>query len=650
MRNALIFSLLFFSLCNQTVANKALPFSAMFFLGDSLADSGNNQGLDSEGNHIQLKNADGIYENVQTAPIANKLANGIPLQDVNGHVWTTYLAQFFGYADSIRNENYLIHLLPSYPASENRSLIQITDQEKFDFNANPTARNYAYSAAVSPAILLEILTMALDQGLLNEQELKQILAQGTAELIQATILHAPKKLDSEGLYFYWGGSNDFFGLPHSIEQVVVATLVNIKLLRAMGAKNLVISNLPNFEHSPGAASMLAHKGKPVDVGVKFNAALDIALAASGIHALVIDNARLLNNIAANPASFGYREAADIFGVDELHPNDPAHKVIADVVASQLSPLSTVTNLLASSSANAKSGQQLALGQMDTLDDNTTIFVHGKAKQTLGRQAHDDCYSNMPVQLVIGMGTTINSNSKLMFAVRQTYQQVQSSHNFAHSNQDMLFGMSITGKYFFFKGVGIFGKHSYSNINRTVNLHGHNFTIAGSTNGYSKNAIWQLGLRFSSAKFSFGPLAEFNIMVQDINGYQEKELSEKANVLDLEIYDHHEHSMILGLGLCADFNMTSSTGNIALRGKLLKDCDVRQDHLTIRYRPMSITKTSAEFTIPAASNAMTKAILQLEYQGNQEHSGKIHLSYEITKGELQSSANHSISLGYNAFLG
>lgn len=173
------------------------------------------------------------------------------------------------------------------------------------------------------------------------------------------------------LYAFWGGANDVFyqatsGLPSPLIQANVATAAQdlatqMARLQAAGARYMVVMNLPNLGQTPlGRFSGPAGSAALTGLAQLYNGTLDAALDAAGVQALRLDTYRLLDEVLANPAAYGFAvgnagvacttpvalsctpatlttptAASTYVFADDIHPTAAAHQVIADYVMSVL---------------------------------------------------------------------------------------------------------------------------------------------------------------------------------------------------------------------------------------------------------------------------------------------------------------------------
>lgn len=159
--------------------------------------------------------------------------------------------------------------------------------------------------------------------------------------------------DPNALYVVWAGANDFF-LPFNDPTVVIGQAVTnlattVGTLQAVGAKHILVVNLPDLGLTPYAQS-IGQTAQLTALSAAFNSALQDTLAGPGLRATFIDMFSTFQNVAANPATFGLTNATDacfngaaVVGNpanylfwDSVHPTAAGHQLIAEAVLDAIS--------------------------------------------------------------------------------------------------------------------------------------------------------------------------------------------------------------------------------------------------------------------------------------------------------------------------
>ena len=163
------------------------------------------------------------------------------------------------------------------------------------------------------------------------------------------LLGGPRPLDRKALYIVFGGANDFLrifnGEPAlNVINGGVANLVNTVIaLRAAGARNIVVIDLPNIGRTPRALA----GGPALTLGatilsVTFNTLLHSALDALPFDVVRVGAFELIDNMVAHPRKYGLTNVTSegrlnpatadthLFW-DDVHPTTRAHAAVADAV-------------------------------------------------------------------------------------------------------------------------------------------------------------------------------------------------------------------------------------------------------------------------------------------------------------------------------
>jgi phospholipase/lecithinase/hemolysin len=161
------------------------------------------------------------------------------------------------------------------------------------------------------------------------------------------------------LYIVWGGANDFLTLPqdpaaaiqsvrNSINNVVQA----ITTLANLGAKTIVVPNLPNLGLTPFAVTRNLTTTATL-FSTLFNTVLEGTLgnleANLGIDLVRVDVFSLSQSIAQRPSEFGFTNVTtplfqatqpvnpdNFVFADDFHPTTAVHRLISDAVKRSLS--------------------------------------------------------------------------------------------------------------------------------------------------------------------------------------------------------------------------------------------------------------------------------------------------------------------------
>ena len=185
---------------------------------------------------------------------------------------------------------------------------------------------------------------------------------------------ADKNIDSKGLYTVWTGANDLFAVvsdvPNAsniISSAVSDEVATVKKLHDNGANYIVVPNIPDVGLTPNfVGTPLATFG--TGLVSQYNEALYSGVKNTGVNVIPLDTFSLVQQVAANPAAYGFSNVTDkackdtssvecgradldkpgaensYFFADGVHPTGRAHRMIADYANSVVTAPSQVSVL------------------------------------------------------------------------------------------------------------------------------------------------------------------------------------------------------------------------------------------------------------------------------------------------------------------
>jgi phospholipase/lecithinase/hemolysin len=169
----------------------------------------------------------------------------------------------------------------------------------------------------------------------------------------------PATANPRALYIVWGGANDFLTLPQdpaaaiqSVRNSVNNVVQAITTLANLGAKTIVVPNLPNLGLTPFAVARNLTTSATL-FSALFNTVLEGTLgnleANLGIDLVRVDVFSLSQSIAQRPSEFGFTNTTtplfqatqpvnpDAFTfADDFHPTTAVHRLISDAIKQSLS--------------------------------------------------------------------------------------------------------------------------------------------------------------------------------------------------------------------------------------------------------------------------------------------------------------------------
>jgi outer membrane lipase/esterase len=179
------------------------------------------------------------------------------------------------------------------------------------------------------------------------------------------------RADPDALYTVWGGANDLFAagvappalVPGIIGNAVAGQVGIVGTLKAAGARYVLVPTIPDLGLTPAQrAQGPAAQAGGTQLATAYNQALFGALASSGLSVIPVDAFHFLQEVAADPAQFGFSnvtgtacqpqitaqsltcnpgsyvtpDAPDTYlFADGVHPTTGAHRIVADLAISAL---------------------------------------------------------------------------------------------------------------------------------------------------------------------------------------------------------------------------------------------------------------------------------------------------------------------------
>lgn len=283
-------------------------YSAVYFYGDSLTDSGVYRAI--------LPNPS--YDHFSTNP---------------GTVWSQNLGADYGLAVS-----------PAYAAQPSTSPVVFSQIDSGNNFATGSARINLVTTTSTATVLIPPVST------------------------QVTHMLARGPLDPNALYAISGGHNDVFAqLSAGSNAAAVAGIVTaandltaqVTRLQSAGARHLIVVGIMDMTKTP-IASMPGDVSDPLLLGElvsSFNASLESGLAGKNL--LYFNTGKMLNTVIANPAAYGFTNVTDAATPSSLgnppdagketgylfadirHPSAQFHKILSDWIYASLEGASRV---------------------------------------------------------------------------------------------------------------------------------------------------------------------------------------------------------------------------------------------------------------------------------------------------------------------
>jgi outer membrane lipase/esterase len=388
----------------------------------------------------------------------------------------------------------------------------------------------------------------------------------------------------------WGGANDLFaitpalsGLPTAQALSLIGTtafgavgneIANLTNLIKLGAKRLVVLNLPDLGTTP-AANLPALGGSPQGAqGAtaytgQFNSGLasglaSLAASSPGVNIIQADIAALFKVVSANPGAFGFTNttttcfAAGFKGgagpactgflfADPVHPTQAAYAYVAQYVGLVSDPTPALLQQARLSESQLYANEQVTNAVYDRLTNfisGTYADKNGPYVELLGTYGTYDTQGGRP-ELTLQMGgfragidkksgPTLTGGSISVLEGSLTAGAIKSDLTAYRFD---IYGTALFGNAFVSADAGIAGS-SYSGIQRATGI--PTVTAKGETSGYVATASAEAGFVLNAGNVTIIPSGRATYYHAKLDGYDEG-----ADVLAMSYAARQTDAFMLG---------------------------------------------------------------------------------------------------------
>jgi phospholipase/lecithinase/hemolysin/uncharacterized protein YhjY with autotransporter beta-barrel domain len=644
----------------QNVYSDGLTFPNIYNFGDSLSDMGN------------IQNPPG-FPAVQT-----------PLTNDGGQVWTVPFANLMGNTATRRGVNYFVppvntptSITTNYALAgattetitavefltlfKDRSILTETEFNSFNNAALFIATEIRYFDTLPSGAPLTPVDLLRQQQLVQR---RQLLAQRLTIDLPKLLLASPNKLDSNALYTYWGGGNDYLNGDTNTVAIVDRIISSTALLRLAGAKNIILINLPNFDILNQNLPTLgligvrfirgANRGQkiPGTLSEEFNNELLKRVQRLNYPVLVFDFNTLFKNITSDLTKFGFADLSELTR-DRIHPTSKGHKIIAQALAlNYLSPPRTVNSMYTITSDIIKNIDQGITQQIERTtyaNPKLETFIFGQLGYNKSSTVDDNISKSVPSNISVGIKNTISSNFVLGAAISQHQQFAkQAIHSFWATGQTFsgFFGMQY--KYGYFRTTAQIGRINFSSIQRKFSLGSADIITDGKTTGWHVSSNIQGGLHYTVHDLQIGPFVELQASQMRINPYSERETTGTVNSLDLDIHRQKSHMTLGGVGARIAYRLQHGLANYLINTKISHFFTLDKHITDVDYNPSTQPGTRASFSIKP-NEAFMKFEAMIAYAPIRKNAINFGLGYTFINGKFSTIRNF-ITLDVNFPIG
>jgi outer membrane lipase/esterase len=485
-------------------------------------------------------------------------------------------------------------------------------------------------------------------------------------------------VDPGALYVVWAGANDVLTQVSLLASgqttaaqaqtavVTAATQVvqQVALLQAAGVQTIAVQNLPDIGKTPGgiAAGPVGAAALSQLSGL-FNTTLTTGLNALGGNVIRIDSLTYLNDLLANPASYGITNVtgaacgttpslvctpANLVApnanltyafADGSHPTGATHAILADAVAALI-----------------EGPQQLATLTMGPLAVEQATFRAVDARMWSAFDAppapkgmnvwasYDFAKPDIDLDSVSGdadlntfsIGGDLRVTPELMAGAAVHYSSYDASYGGGEHELDEI-SATIYGGWghgpWYVGGSLLIGYLDYSDVSRSFSFGSTTRGGSGDTSGthYAVRALG--GYWFKQSNLLHGPFAKLVWQNVSVNGFSESNTSTVA----LRYADQERDSLIASLGWQVQGTWAGPWGAVRPFGRVTWEYEFKDDALAVTASPSA----GGSYTITAGNPDSNWALFNF---GASMDFGQPTPSYGRLSGYLMGSATAGKSDG------
>ena len=425
------------------------------------------------------------------------------------------------------------------------------------------------------------------------------------------------KTDPNALYTVWIGANDLLQTGANANTITAAaqnTAHTVNTLHHAGAKYILVPNLPDVGLTPRAIG--TNLGTQATLAAQvYNQTLYQTLAqTSQANVIALDTFTLLQEVAKNPASFGFSNTTDVacltptsllcnkntvkpnadgyLFADDIHPSGAAHQAIGDYAYATLQAPSQIGQI-SQQLISQEAANNLINTRLNKPLSGSNWWLIGTLNHTKYHADKHHTKTDNPSHTV-RVGADLNKDSHSFGAYLKQSKQ---------DNTQPQGGFDITAT-----GLGVYHQKRFGRTHlntqisldklnvktqRNITLGTHKRTHHAKANGHQASAELQAGYQFGS----YTPFVGVNIQHVKIGQLVEDE-PVLATSMRFDKQNHKEAFIKTGVLVNQPLNHTLTlTGHLGINHRLIND------EQTIQAGLQSI-KTANNFTIPIKAGKKT----------------------------------------------
>ena len=487
--------------------------------------------------------------------------------------------------------------------------------------------------------------------------------------------------DPDALYFVWAGANDFLQNVAAFQAgqitqaqlqsnllgstgAAAAEVAQIVRLRNAGARYIAVFGLPNVGLTPrsiagGAASVAA----ATQLSAGYNTTLFTGLATTGVRFIPVDVFSLFNEVAANPAAFGFTNATSVacgpfppitssansafcgpanlvspnaastfLFADTVHPTTGAHAVIAQFVEALIDG-PTQYSYMAEAALKTREGhlrtvRDAILTRPPKPDGGLGVFVGGEGSDFdigagIGGLVGAE---NRNRGLTVGVSGRACESVVVGVAIGKTETKAsfgadKGGYRIDEEVLSVFAGMRWGG--FYAAGIGSVSNLDFSDIRRNIDLGQSRRTARGQAEGSNGSLRFAAGYDFRFGRFLVGPVVGVTSQSVTVGGFDETD----GGSAGLRLYEQKRSSEIWSVGVNASMDLGAWRPWLRITADKERQDDVRLVSAT----PLSLVAIGNVYDVPAYRPDDKFTTVQLGVSGNLTPQLSLGASYYHVSG-------------------
>lgn len=366
------------------------------------------------------------------------------------------------------------------------------------------------------------------------------------------------KANPNALYTVWGGANDLFAIQAgapvqaTIGSAVTAQVGIVATLENAGARYVMVPTIPDIGLTPSArAGGALGMAQGTALASAYNDALFAGLETAGLRVIPVDTFHLLQEIVADPGTYGFTNVTGMactavlptcnptslaepnaqntwLFADGVHPTTATHQILGQYALSILEAprLQQVVSHSATVTGRARADQ--VAWHLDGKPESDGTRWWGSVRGDYQRYDHADLYDGLAPAGLFGVDW---NRGDLVFGGFAGYGRMDA--DFGNSRGDFTQDATTLGGFFgWYTGpVWVNAQVSYSwlsnDINRKVQLGPATREHKGSADGSNLTAALNAGYELGEGSFKHGPVVGLTWQKVKLDAYEEGNVSATA---------------------------------------------------------------------------------------------------------------------------